>query len=366
MSLFHHSLSAWSGWRSSVQHVRMCWTNNGTPYSWKEPERSETESEILLNELIQDTANLLSESLVLKSLHLSIPRLDSLIPFGLKRLDSLTIPITDCLHSDPLFGRLLKLFQIPALKYVELDSMLRLNCIIPDDCRHPGTSSVTHLSFTHCGPINKEIAHVLSWPKNLQNLDFSIDVGDGLNNYAYDAGEIDHCSVPDALWPVETSLQSLSIDIKDYAGLWVGQSLQEKAFQSFTQLRRLSIPLGMLMETSDDYDYISHQTYEAAPPLHTRLPSSLQELVLQLNLGFWWGDWKTKEPSIGTKEILAYVSGLAEHKHLYVPNLNEVRISDGFHHRGIMPREVLPDFEEVWQLVTSFQSSGISLSFWRE
>ncbi|KKY17242.1 putative f-box domain cyclin-like protein [Diplodia seriata] len=355
LSAFRHTLSVWPGWRSTVQDVRLHWTTNGTAYCWKEPERDETAAEIQLNELVGETATLLAESSALQNLHLSIPRLDSPVPFAVHRLTSLAIPITDCLHNAPDFSTLLKLFQIPSLRHVELLQMLRLNCTIPDHCRQPGSSNVTSLKFTQCGPVSPEIAHLLSWPKNLQTLHIEMDIADGLHGYPYDSGIINYTELPEALWPVQHCLQDLNVDILEDGGEWLGGPLQENAFQSFAKLRRLSIPAEMLIQLFEcDYDGDSPDGYDPAPPLSTRLPASIQELHLTLSCHCSWGNRTTLQPSSETKLLVAYLSGLVR-----FPELREVRISIQFLADSTLPLELEP----TRHLVNVLESSGIALSF---
>lgn len=361
LRMFRQSLSVWPGWRSAVQNVRLRWTTNGTPYCWKEPERFETVEELQLNELVKETANLLAESAVLKNLHLSIPRLDSLVPFGVDRLNSLDIPITDCLYNDPNFAKVLRLFQIPSLREVGLLQMLRLNCTVPEHCRQPGTSNVTSLRFVQCGPVSPEIAHLLSWPKDLQVLDFAIDLADGLNRYAFDSGSISFLNIRKALSPVEHCLQDLNVDIFDHGGGWLGAPLQDDGFRSFTKLSRLSVPLAMFMKFSDSDDAQTPDSYEYAPPLHTRLPPSIQVLVLKLDRDFWWGDWDSMQPSSETKQLVAYIAELARHKHFCFPQLSEVHISMGSHSSSTsrLPLEL----EHTQYLVEVLQSNGVAVYF---
>ncbi|OJD39877.1 f-box domain-containing protein [Diplodia corticola] len=355
LSAFRRSLSAWPGWRSAVEDARLCWTNNGTAYCWKEPERAETGDETRLNELVRETAALLAGSAVLRNLHLSIPRLDSTVPFGVPdRLTSLDIPVTDCLHNDPDFSALLRLFQIPSLRRVRLLQMLRLTCDVPDRCRQPGTSNVTSLSFSQCGPVSPEIAHLLSWPKQLQVLCFEMDLADGLNSYAYDSGAMSSTKTREALWPVEHSLQDLNIDIADQGGCWVGQALQEDAFQTFAKLRRLSIPLRMLT----DFVRLDGLHDPADPPLCTRLPPTIQQLTLKLDFDFCWGDYGTLRPSSEAKRVVAYVAALAEHSRICCPELSEIRISTGLWMDKLPAR-----LECTRGLIKVLAQSGIALSF---
>lgn len=358
LARFRRSLSAWPGWRSTVQHVRLCWTNNGSPHSWAEPERFETDAEAQLNDLVAETANLLAESAALQTLHLSIPLLHSTVPFALTRLDSLTIPITNCLHENPDFAALLHLFHIPSLKHVCLDQMLRLNVPIPEACRQPSTSDVTHLAFSQCGPIHHEIAHLLSWPRNLQKLEFGIDMADGLNRFAYDSGRVDMTSIREALWPLEECLEDLSIEVFDDGGCYRGKPLNEKAFQAFVQLRHLNVPVDMFLE------FPGNSEAEPTLPINMRLPRSLEELVIQLESDFWWGDRDEMKPSEETECLFFFLSGLAQHKDQYLPNLKELRICRGFYRYGKESNSWLPlEFEQTRRFVHLLGSSGISVIF---
>lgn len=355
LTVFQRSLSSSPGWRSAVKNVRLCWTNNGSPHSWREPDRFENEAEAHLNDLVRDTANLLAEATTLQSLHLSIPLLDSSVPFALTRLDSLTIPITDCLHNDPNFAAILRLFQIPTLKHVQLDHMLRLNVQIPEEYCQSETSNVTHLVFAECGPVHKEIAHLLRWPKELQTLEFQIGEADGLNRFAYDSGWVDMASIREALWPLEECLQHLTVVVLVPDR---GDPLEENGFQSFAKLRRLNIPIDMFLGLS------SGGPYEPGLPIHTRLPRCLEELILQLAEDFWWGDWDKMEPSEETNYLLSSLAGLAEHRDGWLPNLKEVRISRGEYEPARKRSEWIPlDSEQIRQFVDLFRSSGISISF---
>lgn len=329
LGLFHQSLCTnWTGWQFAVQSAHLRWSN-GVQYSWREIDLSENESYRRLDELVKDTACLLSTSTKLRTLHLTVPRLDSTIPFLVPRITSLRIPITGCIHDDPDFFKLLAFFQIPSLRYVILDSMLRPNCVVPEKCRKPRTSNVTELEFVKCGPISKEISDLLSWPRDLQKLCFSVAMADGLNRYAYDSGSFSMAGILDALSPLEDSLQDLSIIITDYAGSMPDEPLQDKAFQSFKKLKRLHIPLELLFEFLDD-DYPS-PPYNVALSLGTRLPYCLQELVFDVDPDLPWitdhdVEIEALVPSNQAKELFEWLLTLAEYKSRCFPNLKKVHI----------------------------------------
>lgn len=306
-----------------------CW-NHGNPHAWDELPKGITDANSQHDEMVKHVATMLSESASLHNLHLSIPRLDSAIPFAVPRLSSLTIPVTGCLHKNPDFSQLLKLFQIQTVKSVEIVSMLRLNCPVPLDCHQPGTSNVTRLAFTDCGPLSEEVADLLRWPTDLQVLHFSVAIADGLNRYAYDSGNgsLTMSKILGTVTAVQRSLQDLYIGISHSDVFSDLEPLQEEAFQSFSKLRRLNIPLAMLMQFSDEYS-LTHE--DKNPPIHTCLPFSLEELVLHVEVDFPWfqvldDEEETCAPSSEARELFEWLSGLARHKANYFPHLFEVQI----------------------------------------
>ncbi|KAL1632825.1 hypothetical protein SLS56_003315 [Neofusicoccum ribis] len=328
--------------------------------------RPTNESDIRLDELVIETANLLSESHTLKTLHLSPPLLGSAVPFAVKRLDSLTMPITNSLHHDPDFAKLLKLFQIPSLRKVELDQMLRLNCVVPDDCRQPGTSNVAHLEFSLCGPVSEEIAHLLSWPKDLQTLVFKEGMAEGLNRFVYDSGDTNALKLQEALRPVEKTLEDLNLDlVNTYSDGLTDGPLPNDAFQSFTKLRRLRIPINMLIEFEDDED--TYDDNELIPhgstwSIHSQFPHCIEELEFVISEEWWWGDWETNVPSKETKELFAYVSGLADGNEIHYPNLIRVLISNELGDLGYGYNDTRVERDYVREFIDRLQSSGISVS----
>lgn len=76
---------------------------------------------------------------------------------------------------------------------------------------------------------------------------------------------------------IQRSLQDLYIGISHSDVFSDLEPLQEEAFQPFTKLRRLNIPLAMLMQFSDEYS-LTHE--DRNHPIHTRVPLSLEELIL--------------------------------------------------------------------------------------
>lgn len=281
-----------------------------------------SEDERQLNVLVRNTAKLLSAATVLEVLHLSLPRLGSAIPFLMPIVTSLTIPTAYSLdHNDAKFEKLLRLFQLPFLKDVELDSML-LNCIIPKTCHQTGISNVKNMVFNSCGPLNKETSYLLRWPRDLQTLRFS--VADKHLDFRYECGYFSHLGLMDALQPLKGTLQDLHIDLIQYDTV-TDDPLQTDAFKPFTKLKRLHLPLTVLMEFSEEYE--SPPPFENIPPIHTRLPPSLEELSVDLVVGFQWLEEDGNHiPRNEVKELFAWLQGLAEHKTSCFPLLRQVSI----------------------------------------
>lgn len=346
----------------AVKNARFSW-RNGLQFGWDAP-APEVDSHRLLSQLIQNTARKLASFETLKTLHISLPRLDSAVPFNVPWISSLTVPITGSMHEDPDFATLLKLFQIPSVHEMELDSIVRLNCKVPQNCRQPGTSNVRRLRFTYCGPVHGEISHLLSWPKDLQVLQFFIAIPRGCHRYAYDSGSISMTGILNALWPIKNTIKDLRIDIDDYSGAMPDEPLQETAFELFGRLRRLHIPLEMLMQFSDD-EYFP-PPYDVAPPIHTHLPSTLEELILDVEQDLPWFDWDNQGlPSKEAKELFTWLSGLAYYKSRLFTDLRLVEICRNA--SWIKPTSHPSDFplhnDHTQKFMDLMQSAGLSMIF---
>ncbi|KAF1356339.1 hypothetical protein BDV97DRAFT_341576 [Delphinella strobiligena] len=327
LALFYQSLGTWKGWRTAVQEVRLEWSN-GVKDAFRDlPASPETEAQLRLNDLVRDTANLVSQSSKLRFLHLSLPHIHSSVPFHVDRIDSLKIPITGCEHetNDPGFATLLKLFQIPLLHRIELDSMLRLCCVVPQSCRQPGTSDVKEIKFIECGPISEELIDLLRWPKDLQSLEFDVAYPVSERAWAEPNAHITSENTINTLSPFKHSIQNLQI----WSWEMKPGPYQGGAFQAFSKLRRLRVPRDLFIQLSDD-SRNADLDLDVAPAIHTQLPESLQELHIGAGSVFWWRIWEEDEPQddppLYERELIALLSGLAETKARCFPELHELHI----------------------------------------
>lgn len=336
LALFYQSLITWTGWRDAVQEVRLEWGNGINHAGNILREGPETEAQHRFNNLVENTAKLLSQSSSLRIFHLSLPLLDSTVPFHVGRIDSLKVPLDRGRNEDKDLGfaTLLKLFQIPSLHRVELANMARLDCVVPESSRHPGTSDVKELRFLDPGPISEELVDLLRWPKDLQSLEFD-RTAPGLAQRGVAPRTTIFPSVQhmiNTLSSVKHSLQNLYVKDATLYGLG---PYQGGAFQAFSKLRRIRMPRDVFIALSDDPVHPGYDDYDVAPPIHTQLPKSLQELHIDVESLFYWryeervADGMQDEPYPHARELLASLSGLADAKADCFPELHRLHI---WHH----------------------------------
>lgn len=358
LTLLRQSLESWTGWRSSVHHVRMELSHKGPEYNyvrcnWEERFWSEDDDR-LTNDLIRDNANLLSKSIALESFHLEIPHLGSSLPFAVPRITSLRVPVVEGFHEDiPTdFGPLFKLFQITSLVEIELHNMRRLDTRVPEEYRQPGFSNVTHLGITHCGPIQAPISDLLSWPKNLRTLRLAMGFPEKSVHFSPYAGYLTPEGILNPILPLRKSLVDLQIAILDEPP----EPIEGTAFETFEALRRLNIPLDLLMEYSVDPG--APPPDHIALPIHLRLPPRLERLSFNLRDDFPWCDTKdgfwTDTPGPLSKQLFVWLSGLAEHKAEMFPNLHLLTLCDA---------GPPLDCEHTRKFTLLMQRNGISVSF---
>lgn len=367
LTLFCQTLRTRSGWRNAVQEVRLEWSNGVKDAFCDLPESPETEAQLQLNDLVRDTAKLLSQSYNLRFLLLSLPHIGSTVPFHVNRIDSLKIPITGCKHetTDPGFATLLKLFQIPLLHRIELDSMLRLCCIVPQSCRQPGTSDVKEIKFIESGPISEELINLLRWPKDLQSLEFDVAYSVSGRAWAEPNARITSGKMIKTLSPFKHSIQNLHIWFREMKP----GPYQGGAFQAFSKLRRLYVPRDLLMQWSDDY--VSRPNHNIAPPIHTQLPESLQQLHIEVGSEFWWRIWEEDEPPdeppLYARELVALLSGLAEAKTKCFPELHKLHIwhedYDNRYFAQAQPCYFPPVCDQIREFVALLEKSNINVFF---
>lgn len=362
---FRDILTSSASWRTIVQNVCLGW-NNTTLYRKYVSKHGLGQIDDRI-ELVREAAMLLSQSVALKNLHLSI-HLGSDVPFAVPRLNSLSILLDDESYMKPAeFPALFDLFQIPTLDRMEINSMHTHNSgtgpLIPETCHRPRISNITQLRLTQCQIIDGQFSHLLAWPKDLQVLFISAQHTDvAVTRFCVSSGTVNMAGVLEALRPLEDSLQDLYLEF-DWVSHWWGPPLQNQAFQAFHKLRRLRLPLEMLLRlscASVDEDEAPFG-YNSAPPVHTRFPGSLEELTIEAPLDFSYsqieGDYRA--PSQGTIELFEYLSGLAEYRYKCFPNLSDLSVLSDLDESPL-------DCKGTSEFVNLMESSGIAIRFLKE
>ena len=284
---------------------------------------------------LHDVANMLGRSDSIRFLHLTLPRADSPIPFQIPVVTSLWTGRT--LHDmvdGPDYGRLMQLFRLPTLRHVQIGSPCRWNCSVPSELQQRGMSEVHTLALTHRGPPGESLGQLLSWMKDLRSLHIKVVIDFAYHHpYGAEAVEMTEAGLLSALDPQKEKLQEVFLQVENY-----GQSPYHydarKGFRDFSALKRLNIPVEVLLHSEDE---CSHR--DSIPPIHEDLPSSLQELVLQLEPGFSWStpdedDGGTLVPSLESLELLDWLSDIPQHKARRLPGLRKLTLlGDPLGHR---------------------------------
>lgn len=346
ITIFHQSLANWDGYREITKDVSIEWTHciewRSTPY----PGKSESEAEQQFSDMVKDTLVLLSKSFKLRSLHLGLPLLDSTVPFHVDRITSLRIPISGCQYEtdDPSFSTLLKLFQIPTLRRVQLDCMLRLCCVVPHACRQPNTSNVTELEFINCGPISEELIDLLNGPKELQILRFDITYGESGRPFTSPNASVRSDKMMNTLLPFKDSIQVLNLQVYESDCIIPDQI---GTLHSFSKLKWLRIPRQLLKIWPEDFEFHDLQGVDTAPPIETQLPDTLEALHISIGESFGWiydtdaaeeGDSNhlPERPSENAKELFVLLSGLVTLERF--PNLHELWLyTEDYEHHASAP-----------------------------
>ncbi|TIA35341.1 hypothetical protein D6C79_08543 [Aureobasidium pullulans] len=347
ITIFHQSLVNWEGYREVTKDVSIEWTHGIEWHSTPYPGKSESEAEQQFSDMVKDTVVLLSKSYKLHSLHLGLPLLDSTVPFHVDRITSLRIPISGCQYEtdDPGFSTLLKLFQIPTLRRVQLDCMLRLCCVVPHACRQPNTSNVTELEFINCGPISEELINVLNWPADLQILRFDVTYGESGRPFASPNASVRSDKMMTTLSLFKDSIQVLDLQVYESDCIIPDQT---GALHSFSKLKWLKIPRRLLKIWAEDLEFHDLQgVVDTAPPIEMQLPDTLEYLHISIGENFCWihdndvaeeGDSNLlpERPSENAKELFILLSGLATPGRF--PNLHELWLyTEDYEHHAFTP-----------------------------
>jgi hypothetical protein len=337
----------WEGYREVTKDVSIEWTHGMewrfTPYLGN----SESEAEQQFSDMVRDTVVSLSKSSKLRSLHLGLPLLDSTVPFHVDRITSLRIPISAYQYEtvDPGFSTLLKLFQIPTLRRVQLDCLLRLCCVVSHTCRQPNTSNVTELEFINCGPISEELINLLNWPTDLQILRFDITYGESGRPFALPNASVSSDKMMNTLSPFKNNIQVLDLQVYESDCIIPDQT---GALHSFSKLKWLKIPRQLLKIWTEDLEFHDLQgVVDTAPPIETQLPDTLESLHISIGENFCWihdtdaaGEGNSnhlpERPSENAKELFILLSGLATPERF--PNLHELWLySEDYEHHASAP-----------------------------
>ncbi|KAF2089084.1 hypothetical protein K490DRAFT_64291 [Saccharata proteae CBS 121410] len=394
LASLRHTLSHSTFWHGMVRSAHFYWSNNmDKDRRGGLPLRPANEDEEQRDNLIVDIANLLSKSPVFEFLHLQPPHSSSTVPLKVPVVHVLKTPVlTTNIHDCPDFAQLQRLFQISTLRYLELDAMSRLDCDVPVQLRQTGFSNLTHLSLTRCGPVGEQLRDLLAWPSRLLKLEVSSDMPELYNRYPMD-GYFSSENVVFALQPQKAYLQEFMIEAQEIGGCDYEQLIEGHAFKDFAMLRRLHIPLSFLMEFSEwNEDLILPEGWEDIPPIHTRLPPSLEELDLIIGSDLAWyryllpsdeqlnsddpiwddaipgdGEGGLLLPSRCAQDIFKLLSGIPPYREECFPQLQRVTIrkfgNDGF----INPEQHPLDYPLKWnstiRLLEAFSNVGIEMIF---
>jgi hypothetical protein len=200
-----------------------------------------------------------------------------------------------------------------------------------DSKQRRGSSEIIQLrlgSSCHLGP---DLVEMLAWPKALKSFNQTIQNGEEPTQMFSQKDYID------ALYPQRSSLEVLQIRGDEEE--WAYDRGEIRDLHEFTSLRRLGLPLYFLM----------NRTLEVAEEITRRsiyeiLPSSLQELEVQLHCNFKWSQWSVTQDGVAistlskdAKQLVECLHELAQHKKNRFPLL-----------RGVIPWKFIGDgWEDV-------------------
>jgi len=222
----------------------------------------------------------------LKFLHLSMYQYEYLLPS--------TIPITSLqLHYpgglgvgiwdgefDLPFERVYSVFQIPTLRH--------LTYIDPRHWDHfpraitlgarAKTSNITSLSFVGGAPIGEDFSEMMTWPASLKTFHMSINPDD---THIGDRNPMSPERLRQGLLPQRASLEEIFIGRIWQCG---GRELTTLGhLHEFSALKRLGVAVEYLVPWLGEED-----DPDAAPDIYEVLPSTLEELQLEVPPSFQW------------------------------------------------------------------------------
>jgi hypothetical protein len=241
-------------------------------------------------------ARLLDKIEHLQFLHVSMKDVYRSFPFSLARVTSLSVMEYGGFPNR--YEHIFQLFQIPTLREMHLE--FRRQEGIPESYRKPGCSNVTRLTLRTPKFRLQVFAPMLAWPRDLQSL--AIDVWLPLPAQPRTPGAGMHCNQDfNNLYRAFRRVPNLQHSLRHFDYRYGLQGARSRSFeacgtalQSFTHLQTVDIPLELCLEFTDFQPFcIPHSARGErgvvppkgwAPPPQTRLPKSLRQLCLLLDV----------------------------------------------------------------------------------
>ena len=333
-------------WRSYIQHAHFGFSRAGHSDSYQD-HKAGTNETIRGYELIIQISMLFSDCPNLKSLHFTLPGVCSEVPSKVPGVTSLTVPMKCYAEDEPEWQDIFNLFQIRSLRHVKLDEMLRLNHkerwpspsgsenldappFVPERFRKTRISNITHLTFTHCGLVSDDIEPMLAWLVDLQSLVIDVQPGRNSCRFPNHTQSLSPNGFLRALRPVRHSLRKLQLSFVGHADEWRDEPLPQEAFRWFEKLERLTIPLELIWQFSDED--INDHPGELAPPFHSSLPDSLREFHLEIlssvdnSTDLHLAPLDRNAPCSSALEFIYEIKGLIEWQPDRFGQLSEVRV----------------------------------------
>lgn len=279
---------------------------------------------------------------------------------------------TDDVNDVPNFAPISDAMRRPDVTALHIRSMYVLNAEPPMSLRlEAGTSPLVALQLTDAGSAAAELAHILSWPRQLRLLEISCE----RQRSSWPRAPFCVSGLLTALSPLKSHLEHFY-----YSASYMGDGPHDQDvladFRSFTSLRTLEVPLDLLWQDTEEAR--DDGFYEVKlQSLDQLLPSSLRDLVLNDSYphnDFKWCKWPDSddEPPVespNARRLFDWLMAIHAAKKAspsVLPALRSIHL-DSLNHRPVEdgpPGTYSPlDCEHVRATKEALLSCGVTLTW---